>query len=60
MSPKKIKLLKELQQLENTWSTNYLDNGGCTVEMLKTEREIKSKRNEIKYQDVQENLALAG
>jgi len=28
--------------------------------MLKTESDIRSKRNAIKYQDVQENLAAAG
>ena len=60
MSPEKIKLLKELKQLENKWSTDFLDHGLCTVEMLKTERDIRSKRNAIKYQDVQENLAIAG
>ena len=60
MSPEKIKLLKELKQLENKCSTDFLDHGLCTVEMLKTERDIRSKRNAIKYQDVQENLAIAG
>ena len=60
MSPEKIKLLKELKQLENKWSTDFLAHGLCTVEMLKTERDIRSKRNAIKYQDVQENLAIAG
>ena len=60
MSPAKIKWLKELKQLENKWSTDFLDHGLCTVEMLKTERDIRSKRNAIKYQDVQENLAIAG
>ena len=60
MSPEKIKLLKELQELENKWSTGLLENGLCTVDMLKTERDIRSKRNAIKYQDVQENLAAAG
>jgi len=60
MSPEKIKLLKELQELENKWSTGLLTNGICTVEMLKTERDIRSKRNAIKYQDVQETIALAG
>ena len=59
MSPEKIKLLKELQELENKWSTDFLDNGQCTVDMLKTERDIRSKRNAIKYQDVQETLAIA-
>ena len=60
MSPEKIKLLKELQELENRWSTSLMTNGLCTVDMLKTERDIRSKRNAIKYQDVQENLAIAG
>ena len=60
MSPEKIKLLKELQELENKWSTSLMTNGLCTVDMLKTERDIRSKRNAIKYQDVQETLALAG
>tara|TARA_R100001126_G_scaffold95752_1_gene67527 strand:- start:1406 stop:1588 length:183 start_codon:yes stop_codon:yes gene_type:complete len=59
MSPEKIKLLKELQELENKWSAGLLTNGVCTVDMLKVERDIRSKRNAIKYQDVQENLALA-
>ena len=60
MSPEKIKLLKELQELENKWSAGLLTNGNCTVDMLKTERDIRSKRNAIKYQDVQENLQIAG
>ena len=60
MSPEKIKLLKELQQLESKWSADLMTNGLCTVDMLKIERDIRSKRNAIKYQDVQENLAAAG
>ena len=60
MSPEKIKLLKELKQLENKWSTDFLDKGLCTVDMLKIERDIRSKRNAIKYQDLQENLANTG
>ena len=60
MSPEKIKLLKELQELENKWSSDLMTNGLCTVDMLKTERDIRSKRYEIKYQDVQENLQIAG
>ena len=60
MSPEKIKLLKELKQLENKWSTDFLDKGLCTVDMLKIERDIRSKRNASKYQDVQENLANTG
>ena len=59
MSPEKIKLLKELQELENKWSADLMTNGLCTVDMLKTERDIRSKRNAIKYQGVQENLAAA-
>jgi len=59
MSPEKIKLLKELQELENKWSTGLMANGLCTVDMLKIERDIRSKRNAIKYQDVQETLAVA-
>ena len=60
MSPEKIKLLKELQQLESKWSADLMTNGLCTVDMLKIESDIRSKRNAIKYQDVQENLAAAG
>jgi|TARA_R100001086_G_scaffold247813_1_gene183159 hypothetical protein len=60
MSPEKIKLLKELQQLESKWSTDLMTNGLCTVDMLKTESDIRAKRNAIKYQDVQENLAAVG
>ena len=59
MSPEKIKLLKELKQLENKWSTDLMTFGLCTVDMLAIERDIRSKRNAIKYQDVQETLALA-
>tara|TARA_R100001369_G_scaffold86627_1_gene121279 strand:- start:2308 stop:2436 length:129 start_codon:yes stop_codon:yes gene_type:complete len=33
-----------------------MTNGGCNVDMLKIENDIKSKRNLIKHQDVQENL----
>ena len=59
MSPEKIKLLKELQQLESKWSADLMTQGLCTVDMLKIESDIKSKRNAIKYQDVQETLAVA-
>ena len=52
----KIKLLKELQQLENKWSSELLTHGGVHTGMTKIESDIKSVRNEIKYQDVQENL----
>ena len=58
LSPVKISLLKKLQNLENKWSQDYLENGSCTVEMLKTESDIKSIKNTIKYQDVQENLQV--
>tara|TARA_S200002703_G_scaffold126636_1_gene113189 strand:+ start:1142 stop:1258 length:117 start_codon:yes stop_codon:yes gene_type:complete len=33
-----------------------MDHGGCTTDMLKIESDIKSTRNSLKYQDVQENL----
>ena len=56
MSPEKIKLLKELQELENKWSSELLTHGGVHTGLTKIESDIKSKRNEIKYQDVQENL----
>lgn len=59
MSPEKIKLLKRLQHLEHTWSAKLMDHGGCTTDMLKIESDIKSTRNSLKYQDVQENLAQA-
>ena len=60
MSPEKIKLLKELQEFENKWSSELLEHGGVHTGMTKIERDIRSKRNAIKYQDVQETLALAG
>lgn len=56
MSPEKRRLLTELQNLETQWSNNLLIHGGCTVEMLGIESKIKSTRNTIKYQDVQENM----
>jgi len=56
MSPEKIKLLKELQALENRWTSELLTHGGVHTGMTKIESDIRSKRNEIKYQDVQENL----
>ena len=56
MSPEKIKLLKELQALENRWTSELLTHGGVHTVMTKIESDIRSKRNEIKYQDVQENL----
>ena len=33
-----------------------MTNGLCTVYMLKTENDIKSVRNQIKYQDIEESL----
>jgi hypothetical protein len=33
-----------------------MTNGLCTVDMLKTENDIKSVRNQIKYQDIEESL----
>ncbi len=59
MSPKKIELLKKLQHLEHRWSAELMTHGGCNTEMLKIESDIKSTRNSLKYQDVQENLAQA-
>tara|TARA_R100001086_G_scaffold179523_2_gene99599 strand:- start:310 stop:462 length:153 start_codon:yes stop_codon:yes gene_type:complete len=49
--------LKKLQHLEHKWSAQLMTNGCCTVDMLKIESDIKSTRNGLKYQDVQENLA---
>ena len=61
MSPVKLALLTKLQHLEHRWSADFMTNGICTVDMLKTESNIKSVRNQIKYQDIQENLqVLAG
>jgi hypothetical protein len=59
MSPEKRKLLVELQKLENQWSSDLILNGRVTVEMHKTETDIKATRNTLKYQDIQENLAQA-
>jgi hypothetical protein len=59
MSPEKIDLLKKLQHLEHKWSSDLMTHGSCTVDMLKTESDIKSVRNMIKYQDIQENLLAA-
>jgi len=59
MSPKKIELLKKLQHAEHKWSADLMTNGRVTVEMHKTETDIKSLRNSIKYQDVQETLQVA-
>ena len=49
-------MLKKLQHLEHKWSAGFMTHGGCNVEMLQIEREIKSQRNTIKHQDVQEKL----
>tara|TARA_R110001592_G_scaffold65654_3_gene201405 strand:+ start:9187 stop:9345 length:159 start_codon:yes stop_codon:yes gene_type:complete len=51
--------LKKLQHLEHRWSAELMTHGGCNTEMLKIESDIKSTRNSLKYQDVQENLAQA-
>jgi len=59
LSPEKVQMLKKLQHLEHKWSAGFLTHGGCNVEMLQIEREIKSQRNSIKYQDVQENLSAS-
>ena len=59
MSPEKRKLLVKLQKLENQCSSDLILNGRVTVEMHKTETDIRSTRNTIKYQDIQENLSLA-
>ena len=59
LSPEKVQMLKKLQHLEHKWSAGFLIYGGCNVEMLQIEREIKSQRNTIKHQDVQENLSAS-
>ena len=56
MSPKKIELLKKLQHLEHKWSAELMSHGSVHTGMTKIESDIKSVRNQIKYQDVQENL----
>ena len=45
LSKEKLELLKKLQHKEHTWSASLMTNGICTTEMLKTESEIKSLRN---------------
>ena len=60
MSPEKIRLLKELQHLEHKWAAKLMSQGGCSVDMLEVEKDIRSKRNAIKYQDVQEHLNATG
>ena len=60
LSKEKLELLKKLQEKEHTWSASLMTKGICTTDMLKTEREIKSLRNELKHQDVQELLATTG
>ena len=71
MSPEKIKLLKELQQLESKWSTDLMTKGLCTVDMLKIEsaheqwvESIQNQMSEIKqglkgYKYLDEALELA-
>jgi hypothetical protein len=58
MSPKKIELLKKLQHLEHKWSAELMSHGSVHTGMTKIESDIKSVRNQIKYQDVQENLQV--
>tara|TARA_R110000787_G_scaffold155953_1_gene269823 strand:- start:112 stop:297 length:186 start_codon:yes stop_codon:yes gene_type:complete len=60
LSKEKLELLKKLQHEEHKWSASLMTNGGCSTDMLSTESNIKSIRNQLKYQDVQENLASAG
>ena len=49
MSPEKIRLLNKLNNLNAKWSNDYLNNkGSVDVEMVKTERDIRSTRNAIK------------
>jgi len=60
LSKEKVELIKKLQAKEHEWTASLMTHGGCTTEMLATESEIKSLRNQLKYQDVQENLAAAG
>ena len=60
MSPEKVRLLNKLNNLNAKWSNDYLVKGSVGVDMVKTEREIKSTRNAIKYEDVQENLRATG
>jgi hypothetical protein len=60
MSPEKVRLLNKLNNLNAKWSNDYLVKGSVGVDMVKTEREIRSTRNAIKYQDVQENLRATG
>ena len=61
MSPEKIRLLNKLNNLNAKWSNDYLKNqGSVNVTLVQTERDIKSTRNAIKYEDVQENLRATG
>ena len=60
MSPEKVRLLNKLNNLNAKWSNDYLVKGSVGVDMVKTEREIRSTRNAIKYEDVQENLRATG
>ena len=43
MSPKKIELLKELQALENKWSSELMTHGGVHTGMTQIESDIRSK-----------------
>ena len=57
----KIRLLNKLNNLNAKWSNDYLKNqGSVNVTMVQTERDIRSTRNAIKYEDVQENLRATG
>ena len=60
LSKEKVELIKKLQAKEHEWTASLMTHGGCTAEMLATESEIKSLRNQLKYHDVQENLAATG
>ena len=60
LSEKKVELLKKLQHQEQMWTAEFLTHGGCSTVMLPVEREIKSLRNQLKHQDVQEKLAATG
>jgi len=59
LSQTKVELLKKLQHKEHVWSSKFLTQGMCTTDMISVEREIKSLRNQIKHQDVQEVLATS-
>lgn len=59
LSPEKVQLLKKVQHLEHKWTAEFLTHGGCTVEMSELDRQIKSVKGQLKFQDVQENLQAA-